>query len=92
MAEPFTMTIRLTPETREFLRKRVERGDYSSEIEFVTKTVEALREESEDLDRWEKENVVTAHEEFLADPSAVTTAEELERDLAQWRHKRLRAS
>ena len=92
MAEPSTITIRLSPETREFLRKRVERGDYSSEIEFVTETVEALREQCEELDRWEQANVVAAHDEFIADPSAVVTAEELGRDLAQWRRERLRAS
>jgi Arc/MetJ-type ribon-helix-helix transcriptional regulator len=70
----------------------VERGEYADEADLVAQSVQALKEDAEERERWEQENVVAAHDAFLADPTTAISSEELMRELAQARLERRKAS
>jgi hypothetical protein len=48
----------------------------------------ALKEESEEQERWEREVVVPAYNRLMADPSSAIPIEEVERHLEERRRQR----
>jgi len=88
MADTMAMTIHLSPETREYIRKKVEGGEYASESDVIAESIDMLRDEDDELRR----SVVAAHNELMADPSSGVTVEQLRAELEAWRCERLKAS
>ncbi len=88
MSDSLTMTVKLSPEAREFIRSRVESGEYASEDDLIDRSVAVLRFEAEERDRFIREEVIPAYEEHLADPSSSLTFDELMLEMADWRAAR----
>ena len=82
MPETSTMTVELTPQNREFLRRMVENGAYPSESEVVSAALELRREIAEEQERWEREVLIPVHDELMANPSSAIPLEQVERSLA----------
>jgi antitoxin ParD1/3/4 len=92
MVETLTLTLNLSPETRAFIRRKIEQGEFASESELVAESVAAMREVAEELERWEQENVIAAHDEYRNNPRTAVSSSQLQSDLAQARLERLKAS
>jgi antitoxin ParD1/3/4 len=88
MADSLAMTVHLSPETREFIRKKVEGGEYASESEFVADSLESLREDAEEQERWERETVLAARDELDANPASGLSYEQVLESLAKARRER----
>jgi Arc/MetJ-type ribon-helix-helix transcriptional regulator len=72
----------------EFIRRKVRSGEYASETDVVNEGVMALKDESEERERWEREVVVPAYNRLMADPSSAIPIEEVERHLEERRRQR----
>jgi Arc/MetJ-type ribon-helix-helix transcriptional regulator len=88
MAETMAMTIHVSPETREYIRKKVEDGEYASESDLIADRIDLMRDEEEDVRQWEQDNVVAAYDELRADPSSEVTLEQLQANLSAARRQR----
>jgi putative addiction module CopG family antidote len=89
MSDSLTMTVKLSPEARKFIRSRVESGEYASEDEVLNEGVSALRRsEAEERDRFIREEVLPSIEEHRLNPSSSITADELMLEMAAWRAER----
>ncbi len=55
MADSLTVTIQLSPEAREFVRQSVERGQYPSEGDLVSHSVESMMCDAEQIEGWMEE-------------------------------------
>ena len=76
------MQITLTDETAiEFVRGKVRSGQYASESDVIHEGLKALKEESEERERWEREVLLPAHDRLMADPSSAIPIEQAERNL-----------
>jgi antitoxin ParD1/3/4 len=89
MADTLAMTIHLSPETREYIRKKVEGGEYASESDFVADHLEGLREDAEEQERWERETVLAARDGLDANPASGLTYEQVLERLAKARRERV---
>jgi putative addiction module CopG family antidote len=76
----------------EFVRGKVRSGEYASESDVIHEGLKALKEESEERERWEREVLLPAHDRLTADPSSAIPIEQVERNLEARRRQRLKAS
>jgi putative addiction module CopG family antidote len=76
----------------EFVRGKVRSGEYASESDVIHEGLKALKEESEERERWEREVLLPAHDRLMADPSSAIPIEQVERNLEARRRQRLKAS
>jgi putative addiction module CopG family antidote len=88
MSESQAMTVHLSPESREFVRLQVERGEYASADDVLNHSVASLRLEAEERERWIREEVLAANEEHARDPRTSVSLDELKRELTEWRAER----
>jgi antitoxin ParD1/3/4 len=72
----------------EFVRGKVRSGEYASEADVVRVSLEALRHEALELERWERDVVVPAYDRLMADPSSTIPIEQVERHLEERRRRR----
>jgi Arc/MetJ-type ribon-helix-helix transcriptional regulator len=76
----------------EFLRGKVRSGEYASVADVVRDSVEAMREELRERERWEQEVLLPAHDRLMADPKSALSFEEVQHSLEAKRRERLKAS
>jgi putative addiction module CopG family antidote len=76
----------------EFVRGKVQSGEFASESDVVHEGLMALKEESDERERWEHEVLVPAHDRLMANPSSAIPIEQVERNLEARRRQRLKAS
>jgi putative addiction module CopG family antidote len=76
----------------EFIRGKVRSGEYASESDVIHEGLKALKEESEERERWEREVLLPAHDRLMANPSSAIPIEQVERNLEARRRQRLKAS
>ncbi len=85
--------ITLTDEAAiEFIRGKVRNGEYASESDVIHEGLMALKEESEERERWEREVLLPAHDRLMAEPSSAIPIDQVERNLEARRRQRLKAS
>src|SRR5215213_10650104 len=89
-AMPTSRSLRVTlPEDMaQMVKAKVESGEYASESEVIGEGLRALRDRDDALNRWLKEEVVAAYEEYQINPSDVadgrTVAERRVKKGIQW--------
>ena len=76
----------------EFVRGKVRNGEFASESDVIHEGLKALKEESEERERWEREVLLPAHDRLMADPSSAIPIEQVEQNLEARRRQRLKAS
>jgi Arc/MetJ-type ribon-helix-helix transcriptional regulator len=76
----------------EFVRSKVRSGEYASEADMVRESLEALRQENEERQRWEREVVLPAYDRLMADPTLAVPFDDVQRGLEAKRRERLKAS
>jgi len=92
MAQAPIHEITLSQEAWEFVRSKVASGEYESESEVLANSLELFREEDEERRRFEREEVIPAHDELIADPSSAIPMEQVRHNLEAARRQRLKAS
>jgi Arc/MetJ-type ribon-helix-helix transcriptional regulator len=92
MAQAPTLQVTLSEEAFEFVQQKVASGEFASESDVLMSGIEVLRDRQEQIALWEREVVVAAYDRLKADPSSAIPLEEVERDLAQRRQLRSKAS
>ena len=93
MGQTNRLNITLTDEVViKFVRSKVASGAYASESDLVNQGLMALKEESEERERWEREVLLPAHDRLMANPSSAIPIEQVERNLEARRRQRLKAS
>jgi antitoxin ParD1/3/4 len=92
MTQTQEFTVRLSDETAQFLRRKVLSGEFASESDVIRESLETFQQEAEELARWEREVVVRAYDEFVADPSSGIPIAEVEKRLAAKRLERTSAN
>ncbi len=82
----------LTDETAiEFVRDKVRSGEFASESDVIHEGLRALKEESDERERWEREVLLPAHDRLMANPSSAVSIDQVERNL-EARRRRSKAS
>ncbi|HUD22821.1 MAG TPA: hypothetical protein VMQ60_08265 [Acidobacteriaceae bacterium] len=76
----------------EFVRGRVQSGEYASESDVVHEGLMALKEETDERERWEREVLLPAHDRLMANPASAIPIEQVERNLEVRRCQRVKAS
>jgi Arc/MetJ-type ribon-helix-helix transcriptional regulator len=76
----------------EFVRSKVSSGEYASEADVIQEGLDALKDQAEERDRWEREVLMPAHNRLTANPSSAISLEEVEKNLEAKRRQRLKAS
>jgi Arc/MetJ-type ribon-helix-helix transcriptional regulator len=88
MPQASTLQVTLSVKSLEYLQKKVASGEFASESDALDDMVAARRDEDAELERWEREVVVPAHDRLMADPSSAIPIEEVERHLEERRRQR----
>jgi Arc/MetJ-type ribon-helix-helix transcriptional regulator len=88
MPQASTLQVKLSVKSVEYLKKKVASGEFASESDALDDMVAARRDEDAELERWEREVVVPAHDRLMADPSSAISIEEVERHLEERRRQR----
>jgi putative addiction module CopG family antidote len=52
----------------DFVRGKVRSGEYASESDVIHEGLKALKEESEERERWEREVLLPAHDRLMGAP------------------------
>jgi antitoxin ParD1/3/4 len=76
----------------EFIRSKVQSGAYASEADVIREGLEALRQEAEERERWERKVLMPAHDRLMANPSSAIPLEQIEKNLEARRRERSKAS
>jgi antitoxin ParD1/3/4 len=76
----------------EFVSSKVRSGEYASETDVVRDCLEALQQENEERERWEREVLLPSHDRLMADPTSAVSFEEVQQGLESKRRERLKAS
>ena len=76
------LSITLPNEMADALRQRVKSGAYASESEVVRDGLRTLFARDQVLETWLREEVVTAYDALVADPSAVVSADDVRERLS----------
>jgi len=76
------LEVTLSDESLEFVRRKVAAGEYRSANDVLDRSVASLMEEEKEQERFEREEVMAAYEESLADPSSAIPIEQVRRNLA----------
>jgi antitoxin ParD1/3/4 len=66
------LSITLPVEMAQMVKEKVASGDYASESEVVRDGLRALEERSRAVERWLRNEVTEAYDEYVADPSSGT--------------------
>lgn len=69
-----SLRVTLPEDMAQMVKAKVESGEYASESEVIGEGLRALRDRDDALNRWLKEEVVAAYEEYQINPSDVATA------------------
>lgn len=85
MAHTQEFTVRLSDEAIQFVRGRVSSGEFASESDVIRESLENFRQQAEELERWEREVVVGAYDEVMANPGSAIPIGEVEKMLAERR-------
>ena len=91
MGQAHNLNVTLSDAAVEFVRSKVSSGEYASESDVISESLEILKEETEERERWEREVLIPAHDHFMANPSSGISLEEVERSLEARRRQRLHA-
>ena len=92
MSQTVVLEITLSEEALEFVRSKVAAGEYRSESEVLASSIDVLMEEDEECRRFEQEEVIPSHDEFMANPSSAIPLEQVRHNLESARRQRLKAS
>ena len=76
------LSITLPNEMADALRQRVNSGAYASASEVVRDGLRTLFARDQVLETWLREEVVTAYDALVADPSAVVSADDVRERLS----------
>ena len=83
-----SLRVTLPEDMAQMVKAKVESGEYASESEVIGEGLRTLRDRDDALNRWLKEEVVAAYEEYQANPSDVadgrTVAERRVEKGIQW--------
>ncbi|HKG85236.1 MAG TPA: type II toxin-antitoxin system ParD family antitoxin [Beijerinckiaceae bacterium] len=83
-----SLRVTLPEDMAQMVKAKVESGEYASESEVIGEGLRALRDRDDALNRWLKEEVVAAYEEYQINPSDVadgrTVAERRVKKGIQW--------
>ena len=82
------LTISLTPELLDFIRKRTADGDYNNDSEVIREALRLLKERDQAVTRWLNEQVVPAYVNLKANPGSALTREQSEAKLEERRRQR----
>ena len=82
MAQSAVLQITLSPEDLELVRGIVASGECRSESEAIAALIEDRREMEQERIRFEQEEVIPAHDEWMADPSSAIPIDQVRRNLA----------
>ena len=89
MGQTNRLNITLTDEVViKFVRSKAASGAYASESDLVNQGLMALKEESEERERWEREVLLPAHGRLMASPSSAIPIEQVEQNLEAERRLR----
>ena len=91
MSDSQALTVKLSPESRDFIRRKVDGGDYASENDVVNEGLDTLRWETEQRERWETEVFMPTYRRMMADPASAISSEELHASLDEARKLRRKA-
>ena len=83
-----SFSVTLPPEMAELVESKVQSGAYASVSDVVREGVQALLDRDAALERWLREDVLSGHEEYLADPSKAIPAEDVLAGIKARRAKR----
>jgi antitoxin ParD1/3/4 len=75
MSDMQQFTITLPHEMAEAVEAKIKSGRYASVDDVIRDGVRALLERDEAIEQWLREEVVTGHQEYVADPSQGVPAE-----------------
>jgi antitoxin ParD1/3/4 len=64
------LSITLPVEMADMVKEKVASGDYASESEVIRDGLRALEERSRAVERWLRNEVVEAYDEYVAEPSS----------------------
>jgi antitoxin ParD1/3/4 len=92
MVQTPVLQITLTEEDLQFVRSKIATGEYASESEVLTDSLQMLRDEEADRERWEREVLLPIHDRLMANPSSAIPLEQVEKNLEARRRQRLKAS
>ena len=70
------------------MQQKVASGEYASESDVIDEGLMALKEESEERERWEREVLLPAHGRLMASPSSAIPIEQVEQNLEAERRLR----
>lgn len=84
MSKVVKRTFSLTEEQAAFIDRKVESGGYASGSEVVRQSLRGFQEEDAAMEKWLREEVVPAIEEYDADPSSGITPTQLRRRFKVW--------
>ena len=76
------LSITLPNEMADALRQRVNSGAYASDSEVVRDGLRTLFARDQALETWLREEVITAYDALVADPSAVVSADDVRERLS----------
>lgn len=66
-----SLRVTLPEDMAQMVKAKVESGEYASESDVIGEGLRALRDRDDALNRWLKEEVVAAYEEYQTNPSDV---------------------
>ena len=69
--------VELPTELADLVELKVERGEYASASGVVEEGLRVLQDRDECVERWLKEEVVKAHDEYRADPASAIDSSEV---------------
>jgi Arc/MetJ-type ribon-helix-helix transcriptional regulator len=92
MAQSPILEVTLSEQALNFVRSKVASGIYSSEAEAVSQLIDDLSIDQEEDAALEREEVLAAYAEFLAEPASAISIEQVRRDLQSDMRQRLKAS
>lgn len=72
----------------EFVRSKVQSGEYASEADVVRDVILMFQEDQADFERWLKEEVLPRYDAAQADPGSLIPIEQVEANLAERRRRR----
>lgn len=81
------LSITLPNEMADALRQRVSSGAYASESEVIRDGLRTLFARDQVLESWLREEVVSAYDALVTDPSAVVSVDEVRARLSAKHHK-----
>jgi len=92
MAQTIDLTIQLSNDAAQFVRRKVSSGEYASESEVILEGLEALRDLADERERWEREVLLPAHDRLMADPASAIPIDTVQKNLEARRRQRSKAS